>query len=83
MIHPELNKDLPHLMASSSTRDLTKESHLTCFLLLGGKIMEAMTWASTLTYEGNKKFLNGLNYKSFVEKKTRPMGAGDGSLIQK
>jgi hypothetical protein len=70
-------------MASSSTRDLTKGSYLTCFLMLGGEIIEAMTWASTLTYEGNKKFLNGLICKSSVEKKTRPMGVGDGIPLQK
>jgi hypothetical protein len=69
-------------MASSSTRDLTKGSYLTCFLMLGGEIMKAMTWASALTYNGNRKFQDGLNYKSSVEKKTRPMGVGDESLLQ-
>jgi hypothetical protein len=68
-------------MASSSTKDLTKGSYLTCFVMLGGEIMEAMTWASTSTYKGNKKFLDGLNCKSFIEKKTRPMGASDESLL--
>jgi hypothetical protein len=67
-------------MASSSTKDLTKGSYLTCFLMLGG-IMEAVTWTSTSTYEGNMKFLDGLNCKSFTEIKTRPMGASDGSLL--
>jgi hypothetical protein len=57
-------------MASSSTKDLTKRSYLTCFLMLGGEIMEAMTWASASTYESNMKFQDGLSYKSFVEKKT-------------
>jgi hypothetical protein len=55
-------------MASSSTRDLIEGSYLILFLMLGGEIMEAMT--STSTYEGNKKFQDGLSCKSFVEKKT-------------
>jgi hypothetical protein len=37
--------------------------------MLGGEIMEAMTWASTSTYNGNKKFQDRLSCKSFVEKK--------------
>jgi len=40
--------------------------------MLVGEIMEAMTWASTLTYKGNKKLLDGLSCKSFVEKKKDP-----------
>jgi hypothetical protein len=59
-------------MASSSTKDLTKRSNLTCFLMLGGEIMEAMTWTSTSTYNGNMKFLDGLNCKSFIEIKQDP-----------
>ncbi len=70
-------------MASSSTRDLIEGSHLTCFLMLGGEIMEAMTWASTSTYEGNRKFQDGLSYKSSIEKQIRPMGASDGNPLQK
>jgi hypothetical protein len=69
-------------MASSSTKDLIKGSYLTCFLMLGGEIMEAMTWALAPTYKGNRKFLDGLNSKSSIEKKTRPMGVGDGSPLQ-
>jgi hypothetical protein len=46
-------------MASSSTGDFKKGSYLTCFLMLGGEIMEAMIWASTSTYKDNKKFQNG------------------------
>jgi hypothetical protein len=41
-----------------------------------------MTWASASTYESNMKFQDGLSYKSFVEKKTWPMGAGDKSPLQ-
>ncbi len=49
--------------------------------MLGGEIMEAMTQALASTYEGNK-FLDGLNYKSFIEKKKGPMEVGNGSLLQ-
>ncbi len=31
--------------------------------MIGGEIMETMTWASTSTYEDNKKFLDGLSRK--------------------
>jgi hypothetical protein len=50
--------------------------------MLVGEIMETMTWASTLTYKDNKKFLDGLSCKFSIEKKTRPMGVGDGSSLQ-
>jgi len=69
-------------MAFSSTKDLTEGSYLTCFLMLGGEIMEAMTWASTLTYEGNMKFLDGLNCKYYVREKLGCMGESDGSHLQ-
>jgi hypothetical protein len=39
--------------------------------MLGGEIMEAMTLALASAYEGNMKFQDGLNCKSFVEKKKR------------
>jgi hypothetical protein len=69
-------------MAPSSTRDLIKGSYLTCFLMLGDEIMEAMTWALASTYESNKKFQDGLSYKSFIEKKTRPIGVGNINPLQ-
>jgi len=50
--------------------------------MLGSEIVEAMTLASTSTYKGNRKFQDGLNYKSSIEKKIGPMGAGDGSPLQ-
>ncbi len=50
--------------------------------MLGGEIMEAMTQASTSTYEGNRKFRDGLSYKSFVEKKIGLMGIDNGSPLQ-
>jgi hypothetical protein len=55
-------------MASTSTRDLTEGSYLTYFLMLGGEIMETMTLASASTYKSNRKFIDGLNYKSSIEK---------------
>jgi hypothetical protein len=76
MIHRQFNKhDLPHLMASSSTRNLIEGPYLTCFLMLGGEIMEVMTWASASRYEGNKKFQDGLSCKSFVDKKNLTHGS--------
>jgi hypothetical protein len=69
-------------MASSSTKDLTEGSYLTCSFVLGGEITKAMTWASALTYDDNKKFQDGLSCKSLVEKKIGPMGVGDGSPLQ-
>jgi hypothetical protein len=51
--------------------------------MLSGEIMEAMTWASALINEGNRKFIDGLSYKSSIEKETKPMGIGDGSPLQK
>ncbi len=50
--------------------------------MLSDEIMEAMTWALALTYEGNKKFQDGLSYKSFIEKKTRPIGVGNINPLQ-
>ncbi len=50
--------------------------------MLGGEIMEAMTWASTSTYEGNMKFLDGLNCKYYVREKLGCMGESDGSHLQ-
>jgi hypothetical protein len=35
-----------------------------------------------LTYEGNRKFQDGLNYKSSIEKEIGPMGENDGSTLQ-
>ncbi len=50
--------------------------------MLGDEIMEAMTWALASTYESNKKFQDGLSYKSFIEKKTRPIGVGNINPLQ-
>jgi hypothetical protein len=49
--------------------------------MTGGEIMETMTWALASTYEGNMKFINGLSYKSSIEKETKPMKACDGSPL--
>jgi hypothetical protein len=58
-------------MASPSTKDIIEGSYLTCFLMLGGEIMEAITWASALTYDDNKKFQDGINCKSSMGKKKK------------
>jgi hypothetical protein len=47
--------------------------------MLGGETIQAMTWAWASSYKGNRKFLDWLNYKSFVEKKIEPLEVGDGS----
>jgi hypothetical protein len=43
--------------------------------MLGGEIMEAMTLASALTYEGNMKLQDGLSCKSYIEKKNKTHGS--------
>jgi hypothetical protein len=45
------------------------------FLMLGGEIMEAMTWVLASTYEANRVFLDALNCKSYVRKKTKMHGS--------
>jgi hypothetical protein len=49
--------------------------------MLGGETIQAMTWAWASSYKGNIKFLDGLNYKSSIEKKIGPLGVGDGSPL--
>jgi hypothetical protein len=67
--HLSSTNDLSHSTTSSSSKILIVRSFLTWFLMLSGDNMHAMTWASTSTYKGNKKILEGLSSKSFVKKK--------------
>jgi hypothetical protein len=34
--------------------------------MLGGETKPTMNWVWTLAYEGNKKFLDGMNWKSSI-----------------
>jgi len=45
--------------------------------MLGGDNMQNMTWASILTYEGNKNILEILNWISFVIMKKRLLIVGN------
>jgi hypothetical protein len=50
--------------------------------MLGGETIQAMNWASASMYKGNTKFLDGLTWKSSIEKKVGPLGIGDGNILQ-
>jgi hypothetical protein len=51
--------------------------------MLGGEIMQAMTWAWASTYEDNRKFLDGFNCKFSIKKKIGPLGVSDGNPLEK
>ncbi len=71
MIHPRAQQiwsTSSHSLMSSS-RTLTSWSYLTWFLMLCDDNMQVMTWASTSTYEGNKKHLGSIKSKNFCRKK--------------
>jgi hypothetical protein len=49
--------------------------------MIGGDNMQTMAWALASAYEGNKKFMEGLSWKSFVKKKESFLKVDDESSL--